>query len=102
MFRRAASLSLAAISSLSILAASGCASLKNALTDAPSEATVEVPKTTPEQAYDAGVIFLERGDYDAARREWDRCVAMSSPDSSSRVDCMVALEKMSAPGPIEQ
>lgn len=96
MFRRAAFLLLAALS------VSGCASLKSAFTDSAADAPVEVPKTTPEQAYDAGVIFLERGDYDAARREWDRCLAMSSPDSSSRVDCMVALEKLSTPGSIEQ
>ena len=96
MFRRAAFLCFA------VLAASGCASLKNAFTDSPAEAPVEVPKTTPEQAYNAGVIYLERGDYEAARREWDRCVAMSAPDSSSRVDCMVALEKMATPGSIEQ
>lgn len=102
MPRRFPFLRLAAIAALPVLAASGCASLKNALADAPAEAPVEVPKTTPEQAYNAGVIFLERGDYDSARREWDRCVAMSAPDSSSRVDCMVALEKMATPGPIEQ
>lgn len=96
MFRRVPFLFIA------VLAASGCASLKNAFTDGPSEPPVAVPKTTPEQAYNAGVIFLERGDYDAARREWDRCLAMSSPDSSSRVDCMVALEKLAAPGTIEQ
>jgi len=96
MFRRAAVLFLA------VAAASGCASLKGAFTDSPSDAPVEIPKTTPEQAYNAGVIFLERGDYESARREWDRCVAMSAPDSSSRVDCMVALEKMSTPGSIEQ
>jgi hypothetical protein len=81
---------------------SGCASMTSAFTDSPSEAAVAIPKSTPEQAYNAGVIFLERGDGDAARREWDRCVAMSPPDSSSRVDCMVALEKLAAPGSIEQ
>ena len=79
------------------LAFSGCASLKAAFTDSPSEAAIEVPKSTPDQAYNAGVIFLERGDFDAARREWDRCVAMSSPDSSSRVDCTVALERLASP-----
>lgn len=83
---------------LSILAlagaALGCASLKSAFTDSPAEAAVAVPKSTPEQSYNAGVLFLERGDYDAARREWDRCVAMSPPDSQSRVDCTVALEKL--------
>lgn len=78
-------------------AVSGCASLKSAFTDSPSEAAIEVPKTTPEQAYNAGVIFQERGDFDAARREWNRCVAMSTPDSSARVDCMVALEKTALP-----
>ena len=76
---------------------SGCAEVKSAFTDSPSEAPVVIPKSTPEQAYNAGVIFLERGDYDAARREWDRCVAMSPPDSPSRVDCMVALEKLAGP-----
>jgi hypothetical protein len=78
-------------------AVSGCASMQGAFTDTPAEAAVAVPKSTPEQAYNAGVLLLERGDYDAARREWDRCVAMSSPDSQSRVDCMIALEKMAQP-----
>ena len=95
MFRRAPLLLL-------LLAPAGCASLKNAFVDGPNDPPVAVPKTTPEQAYNAGVIYLERGDYDAARREWDRCLAMSAPDSASRVDCMVALEKMAAPGSIEQ
>jgi hypothetical protein len=85
-----------------VCALCGCASLKGAFTDPPSEAAIEVPKTTPEQAYNAGVIFQERGDYDAARREWDRCVAMAAPDSASRLDCMVALEKTASPAPIEQ
>ena len=80
-----------------VLAVSGCASLNAAFTDSPSEAPVVVPKSTPDQAYNAGVIFLERGDYDAARREWDRCLAMSAPDSPSRVDCMVAIEKLTVP-----
>ena len=85
-----------------VCSVSACASLKSAFTDSPSEAAVAIPKSTPEQAYNAGVVFLERGDYDAARREWDRCVAMSPPDSTSRVDCMVALEKLASPGSIEQ
>ncbi len=83
-------------------AVSGCASLRSALTDAPdapSEAAVEVPKSTPEQSYNAGVLDVERGDYDAARREWNRCLAMSSPESEARVDCLVALEKSAAPSP---
>lgn len=96
MFRRTLAVLLLAC------AASGCASVKAAFTDSPSEAPVEVPKITPEEAYNAGVIDQERGDYDAARREWDRCVAMSAPDSSSRVDCMVALEKTASPEPLEQ
>ena len=83
-------------------AVSGCASVTSAFTDSPSEAAVVIPKSTPEQSYNAGVLLLERGDYDAARRAWDRCVAMSPPDSASRVDCMVALEKMAAPGTMEQ
>ena len=83
-------------------AVAGCAAVQGAFTDSPAEAAVVVPKSTPEQSYNAGVLFLERGDYDAARREWDRCVAMSPPDSPSRVDCLVALEKMAAPGSIEQ
>jgi hypothetical protein len=84
------------------LAFSGCASLKSAFTDSPSEAVIEVPKTTPEQAYNAGVIFQERGDFDSARREWNRCLAMSAPDSAARLDCLVALEKTASPAPIEE
>lgn len=83
---------------------SGCASLNQALSDAAPEReappSARAPRLTPEQAYDAGVFYSERGDYDAARREWDRCVAMSPPDSGSRVDCMVALERLPTPSPV--
>jgi hypothetical protein len=82
-------------------AVSGCASLTSALSDSPSEAAVEVPKSTPEQSYNAGVLDHVRGDDDAARRDWNRCVAMSSPESDSRVDCLVALEKLASPASLE-
>jgi hypothetical protein len=91
---------------LAVLAAafavSGCASLNSAFTDSPSEAATAIPKSTPDQAYNAGVVFLEHGDDDAARREWSRCVAMSAPDSATRAGCLIALEKLAAPGSIEQ
>ena len=78
-------------------AASGCASLQSALADAPSDvAPAPVVKTTPEAAYNAGLLDMVRGDDAAARRDWNRCLAMSSADSPSRVDCMVALEKLSS------
>jgi hypothetical protein len=84
-----------------VCAASGCASLQSAL-DAPddearSAAAAAIPtirKITPEAAYDAGALALVRGDDAAARREWDRCLAISSADSPSRVNCLVALERL--------
>ncbi|HEX4047143.1 MAG TPA: hypothetical protein VH309_04890 [Elusimicrobiota bacterium] len=80
-------------------AVSGCAALNAGFADddAPPEAAAPAPPLTPEQAYDDGILLQERGEYDAARREWDRCLAISSPDSPARVDCMVALEKTAAP-----
>jgi hypothetical protein len=73
---------------------SGCASLPDSAADAAFEAPVAMAKSTPSQAYDAGVLAVQRGDYDAARREWDRCLAMSSPESPVRVDCLVAIESL--------
>ena len=89
-------------------AVSGCAGLKSALadpsfdasseglSDAPADRWIPAPKVTADQAYDAGVLDLVRGDDVAARREWNRCVAISTPDSAARLDCMVALEKLAA------
>jgi hypothetical protein len=84
---------------LSILlgAASGCASIQTALNDAAPETPKPPRALTPEAAYNAGVLDMVRGDSDAARREWDRCLAMAEPGSDSRVDCMVALERMGNP-----
>jgi hypothetical protein len=73
---------------------SGCASYESELTDAPPDAAFPVPKISPEAAYNAGMLDHERGDDAAARRELDRCIAASAPDSDSRLDCMVALEQM--------
>lgn len=53
---------------------------------------------TPDQAYFSGVLMMQRGDPDRARREWNRCLAMSTADSPYRLDCLVALEKLSSPG----
>jgi hypothetical protein len=75
-------------------ALSACASL------APADSlagAAPAAKGTAQDAYEAGVLLQERGDAPAARREWDRCVAMSSPDSPSRLDCLVALEKTALP-----
>ncbi len=80
---------------------SGCASLREFAADAAPERQVAVVKTTPEQAYAAGVDYLQRGDYDAARREWDKCLAMSAPDSPARLDCMVARERLAYPAAYE-
>lgn len=88
----------------SSLTLSGCAALAPLVADDPSEARAlpaDIPKTTPAQAYDAGVLDVERGDYDGARREWNRCLAMATPDSSLRVDCLVALEKLAVPGSLQ-
>ncbi|MFI5345824.1 MAG: hypothetical protein ACHQ51_05575 [Elusimicrobiota bacterium] len=75
-------------------AASGCASLKTFVADDYAAPPVEVPKMTPAQAYDSGAMNAARGDYVAARRDWNRCLAMSSPESSARMDCLVALERL--------
>lgn len=53
---------------------------------------------TPDQAFYAGLLSMQRGDPDRARREWNRCLAISLADSPYRLDCLVALEKLSAPG----
>jgi hypothetical protein len=68
---------------LSMCALSGCAT-----------APVEVPKMTPAQSYEAGLLNVTRGDYAAARRDWDRCLAMTTPESSERGDCLAALEQL--------
>lgn len=78
-------------------ALSGCASLTQFDAPAPVPAAVVVPRRTPAEAYQAGVQALIRGDDEAARREWDRCLAISTPDSSERLDCLVARERLAYP-----
>ncbi|MFI5363567.1 MAG: hypothetical protein ACHQ49_16495 [Elusimicrobiota bacterium] len=78
-------------------AASGCASVEPEFSDAPPPARAPARALTADQAYNAGVLDAERGDYDAARREWDLCLKVSAPGSPSRLDCMVALENGVAP-----
>jgi hypothetical protein len=84
-------------------AASGCASLQAALSDAPFDAAPDAStaslELTPQAAYDAGVLDLQRGDGAAARREWDRCLEISTADSPSRLDCMVAIERLAPTSP---
>jgi hypothetical protein len=83
-------------------AVSGCASLQAELADAPSDdAPAPVARTTPQAAYDAGVLDMVRGDDAGARSEWNRCLAISSADSPSRLDCLVALEKLASPSSLE-
>ena len=77
-------------------AASGCASLKT-FVDQPAEKPAVVPRMTPAQAYNSGAINAARGDYDAARRDWNRCLAIASPESDARMDCLVALERLATP-----
>lgn len=67
--------------SLSVL--TGCASLP-----------APVPKMTPSQSYEAGMLNMTRGDYAAARRDWNRCLAMTNPESRERGDCLAALEQL--------
>lgn len=81
---------------LLICALSGCASLKTFVSDGPGSAPVVVPKMTPAQSYDAGVLNMTRGDYSAARRDWERCLAMTTPESSLRGDCLAALEQLAS------
>jgi len=78
-------------------AVSGCASLRELAADAAPERPVAVPRATPAQAYQAGVDALIRGDHDGARHAWDRCLAMSAPDSAERLDCLVARERLAYP-----
>jgi len=78
-------------------AVSGCASLKSFVADDMAEPRVVVPKMTPAQAYDSGAMNAARGDYDAARRDWNRCLAMTSPENPARMDCLVALEQLASP-----
>jgi len=71
------------------------------LDEAPPSSSVADDVThprTPDQAYYAGLLMMQRGDPDRARREWSRCLAISSADSPYRLDCLVALEKLSSPG----
>ena len=80
----------------------GCASLGPEIDEMSAESPVSsarlaLPRVTPEQSYNDGMADLVRGDAVAARLELDRCVAKSAPDSSYRLDCMVALEKMASP-----
>lgn len=77
--------------------ASGCASVKNFIADDMAEPRVVVPKLTPSQAYDSGLMNVARGDYDAARRDWNRCLAMTTAENPARMDCLVALEKLANP-----
>lgn len=79
-------------------AVSGCASLRSLAAEdpyAPSPALVA--KVTAAESYAAGVDSLQRGDYEAARRAWDRCLASARPDSPERLDCMVARERLAYP-----
>ncbi|MBI3566363.1 MAG: hypothetical protein HY079_14300 [Elusimicrobia bacterium] len=79
-------------------AVSGCASLQGfAAGETGSAPSALVAKWTAAEAYATGVDFLQRGDYDAARRAWDRCLAMARPDSPERLDCMVARERLAYP-----
>ncbi len=80
---------------------SGCASVRQFASDVDSGPPVLIVKSTPARAYAAGVDYLQRGDYDAARREWDRCLAMAAPDSPARLDCLVARERLESPGAYE-
>ena len=86
---------------LFVLAFSGCASMKAFVADDYAAPPVEVPKMTPTQAYESGAMNAARGDYVAAKRDWNRCLAMSQPDSSARMDCMVALERLAGTTSVE-
>ena len=84
---------------------SGCAAVNTFIGDVPPESRYEiadVPKMTPMQSYEAGVTYLQRGEYELARHEWDRCLAMAAPDSPARLDCLVARERLAYPAAMEQ
>lgn len=82
-------------------AVSGCASLKEFAVEPDTASSALVAKATAAEAYATGVDFLQRGNYDAARRAWDRCLAMARPDSPERLDCMVARERLAYPADSE-
>ena len=80
------------------LCLTGCASMRSLMDDEapPASASIDEParSRTPDQAYFAGVLMMQRGDPDRARREWNRCLAMSTADSPYRLDCLCP-EKLS-------
>jgi len=80
---------------------SGCAAVKSFTEDPNGPVPVDVPRMTPAESYDSGVMNVTRGDYAAARRDMNRCVAMTAPDSALRGDCLVALEKLADPAALE-
>lgn len=84
------------------LSLTACASMRSWMDDEAPPVSASVDDSshprTPDQAYFAGLLMMQRGDPDRARREWNRCLAISSADSPYRFDCLVALEKLSAPG----
>lgn len=82
---------------LFVLAFSGCAAVRSFTEDPAGPVPADVPRMTPAEAYDSGVMNVTRGDYAAARRDWNRCLAMTTPESPLRGDCLVALEKLADP-----
>ena len=73
--------------------AGACAAPEAFVVAAPPEDFVELP-ATPARDYEAGALNVVRGDYAAARRDFDRCLATSSPASAARLDCLVAREQL--------
>ncbi len=84
-----------------VLLSCGCASLRDLAASANAPLPPDPPRVTAAQAYQDGLLALTRGDADAARRSWDRCLALSAAESPERLDCSVALERLDLPGGLE-
>lgn len=58
-------------------------------------------KPSADRLYASGETYRILGQPERARREWDRCLAAARPEEPARLDCLVALEKLSAPGTLD-
>ena len=73
-----------------VLLLSGCAALAG---DPPAR----LERQHPQEAYLTGVELYRQGELEAARLEWDRCLALAAPRTKWRLECEVALEQLPAP-----
>ena len=79
-----------ALLALLVLSAAGCASPLDRL----ASGGPPLERQNPEEAYLTGLQLFREGELESAKREWDRCVALSAPESRWRLECTVALEQL--------